>query len=284
MPVVFISRGTMVGVHRLLDCLRQRGQTTQISREDLVEIVNCHGEIATRIVEKLVDVTSAYDQFSEMRWPYIVLMRHALLERIRHDNVVYHGNSGHLLVPVIRHFVRVRIDAPFAMRARMTMQRLDCDENQARKHIEEADDQRIKWARFMYSRDIRNPMLYAFHLNLGQMSMQAACDLIEFIMKDDAFQATEDSRAEVERLYRSSCIEAALVSNPATAQFEISAEAGLEEVRLIGPYLDQADMTAVKETAMAAARMLGIFLFDYIHGYANHIDINIQSEILEDGA
>ena len=284
MPVVFISRGTMLGVHMLLDSLRLRGGAPQISREDLVKIVNSHGEIATRIVEKLADVTSAYAQFSELRWPYVVLMRHALLDKIRQDNVVYHGYSGHLLVPVIRHFVRIRIDAPFAMRMRLTMKRLDYDEDRARKYITEVDEHRIKWARFMYSRDIRNPMLYAFHLNLGQMSMQAACDLIEFIMNDDAFQATDESRAEVERLYRSSCIEAALVSNPATAQFEISAEDGPDKVRLTGPYLEEEDMMAVKETAMTAARMLGISKIEYIYGYQSHVDITLQSEILEDGA
>ncbi|MGC8644029.1 MAG: AAA family ATPase [Isosphaeraceae bacterium] len=268
----------------LLDCLRLRRGAPQISREDLVEIVNSHGEIATRIVEKLADVTSAYAQFSELRWPYVVLMRHALLDKIRQDNVVYHGYSGHLLVPVIRHFVRIRIDAPFAMRVQLTMKRLDCDEDRARKYIAEVDEQRIQWARFMYSRDIRNPMLYAFHLNLGQMSTQAACDLIEFIMNDDAFQATDESRAEVERLYRSSYIEAALVSNPATAQFEISAEAGPEEVRLTGPYLDEAELEAVKETALTAAGPLGISKVEYRFGYENHFDVDLQSEILEDGA
>ena len=79
MPVIFISRGTMSGVRRLIDCLQDRSKVHCISREDLVKIVNRHGGLATRIVEKLATATSAYAQFSELRWPYIVLMRQALL-------------------------------------------------------------------------------------------------------------------------------------------------------------------------------------------------------------
>ena len=42
----------------------------------------------------------------------------------------------------------------------MTMKRLGCDENSARGYITEADEYRVKWARFMYGRDIRNTLLY----------------------------------------------------------------------------------------------------------------------------
>jgi len=120
MPVIFISRGTMSGVHRLVECLQNRTGVRCISVEDLVKIVNRHGEIANRIVDNLATATSAYAQFSDLRWPYVVLMRQAMLEEIRHDNLVYHGYSSHLILPNLRHFVRVRIEAPLTMRVDMT--------------------------------------------------------------------------------------------------------------------------------------------------------------------
>ena len=272
MPVIFISRGTMSGVHMLVECLRSRSEILCITREDLEKIVNQHGGIATRIVEKLAKATSAYTQFSDLRWPYIVLMRQALLEEIRHDNMVYHGYSGHLLLPAQRHFVRIRIEAPLDLRVKMTMQRLGCDEEKAREYIHEADDQRVKWARFMYAQDIRNTMLYDLHLNLGHITMESACRIIENLMEDPDFQATPESRAEVDRLYLATNIEEALVTDPRTASIEISAEVQQDgDIQIIGPYLDEPELEAAMDVAKSVP---GVSHVRYIPGYAQRIQIN----------
>jgi hypothetical protein len=77
-------------------------------------------------MEKLSDAISGYAQYSRLRWPYLVLMRHALLEEVLGDNMVYQGYWGHFLLPVLQHFIRARIDAPFELRIKMTMERLQC--------------------------------------------------------------------------------------------------------------------------------------------------------------
>ena len=272
MPVIFISRGTMSGVHMLVDCLQDRSGIRCITREDLGKIVNQHGGLATRIVEKLAKATSAYAQFSELRWPYIVLMRQALLEEIRHDNTVYHGYSGHLLLPPQRHFVRVRIDAPLDLRVKMTMQRLACDEEKAKDYMEEADDHRVKWARFMYAQDIRNTMLYDLHLTLGHMNLESACRIIENLMKDPDLQATSESQADVERLYLATNIEEALVTDSRTATIEISAEVQKDgHIQLVGPYLDEPELETVMEIAKSVP---GVGPMEYIPGYAPKFQIN----------
>jgi len=265
MPVVFISRGTMAGVHRLVDCLRDRTGLRCICDEDLVKIVNQHGEIATRIVDKLATATSAYTQFSELRWPYIVLMRLAMLEEIRHDNMIYHGYSSHLILPYLRHFVRVRIEAPLKMRMDMTMQRLEYDEETAREYIREQDDHRVKWARFMYAQDIRNIMLYDLSLNMGHMTLEAACGIIENLMKEPDFQATTESQDKVNQLYFATTIEEALVTDPRTASLEIRAKIDKPDILLIGPYLDDPELEVVLEIAKSVP---GVDTVQYIPGYA----------------
>ena len=271
MPVIFISRGTMSGVRLLVDCLRDRTGIRCISREDLEKIVNRQGELATRVLEKLAKAPSAYDQFSELRWPYKVLMREALLEEIRADNIVYHGYSGHLLLPVLRHFIRIRIEAPIELRVKMTMQRLGCDETKARDYIFEADDQRVRWARFMYGRDMRNPLLYDLNLNQERVSVEAACGIFEHIMAAKTFQATTESQNEVERLHLAARVEAALVTDSRTQAFEISASAPNNEIHLTGPYLEETELAAVKEIALAVA---GIEAVQYSPGYASKLEIN----------
>ena len=271
MAVIFVSRGTMSGVHLLVDCLHERTGIRHISREDLEEVVNRHGELAKRILEKLDKATSAYEQFSELRWPYLVLMRNALLDEIRQDNVVYHGYSGHLLLPPIRHFVRVRIEAPLDLRVTMTMKRLDCDEKSARDYITEADEYRVKWARFMYGRDIRNSLLYDLTLNLGHMTLNAACGILECVMSHEDFHASPESQAEVERLYLATTVEVALITDPRTQALEISAAVQDGELNLIGPYLEERDLSGVKEVAGAVA---GVKSVRYSPGYAPSLEIN----------
>jgi two-component system response regulator CpxR len=271
MPVIFISRGTMSGVRLLVDCLRERTGIRCISREDLEKIVNRQGELATRVLEKLAKATSAYDQFSELRWPYMVLMREALLEEIRADNVVYHGYSGHLLLPILRHFVRVRIEAPFELRFKMTMKRLGCDETTARDYIIEADDHRVKWARFMYGQDIRNTLLYDLHLNQERVTIETACGILEHIMAAEDFQASAESQDEVERLHLAVRVEVALVTDPRTQAFEISAAAQNDGIRLTGPYLEDSELATVKEIALAVA---GVEKVQYSPGYVSKLEIN----------
>ncbi len=274
MPVIFISRGTMSGVHRLIDCLHDRSGLRCISVEDLAKIVDRHGEIATRIVGKLATATSAYAQFSELRWPYIVLMRQAMLEEIRHDNIVYHGYSSHLILPSVCHFVRVRIEAPLNMRVEMTMQRLECDEEKAREYIREEDENRVKWARFMYAQDIRNTMLYDLTLNMGHMTLEAACGIVEDLMKEPDFQATSESQAEVDRLYLTTTIEEALVTDPRTASLEIRATGdGISGICLVGPYLDDPEIEIVLEVARSVP---GFDAIQYIPGYAPILEIGNQ--------
>jgi len=271
MPVIFISRGTMSGVHLVVDCFHERTGIRCISREDLEKIVNKNGELASRVLERLAKATSAYDQFSELRWPYKVLMRKALLEEIRRDNVVYHGYSGHLLLPALRHFVRVRIEAPHNLRVNMTMNRLGCDQKTARDYITEADDYRVRWARFMYGQDIRNSLLYDFHINQERVSMKAACGILEYIMAAEDFQASAESQAEVDRLYLAASVEVALVTDPRTQTLEISAVAQNGGIQLIGPYLEDSDLATVKEITLNVA---GIENMHYSPGYAPKLEIN----------
>jgi cytidylate kinase len=271
MPVIFISRGTMSGVHLFLDYLHSRTGIRCISREDLENDVNKHGEIAVRVLEKLANAHSAYDQFSELRWPYMVLMRKALLEEIQDDNVVYHGYSSHLLLPVFRHFIRIRIEAPLEMRMTMTMRRLSCNEEKAREYITNADEHRVKWARFMYAHDIRNTMLYDLVLNLDRITLKAACGILECLMVEKDFQATPESRAEVERLYLATKIEESLVTDPRTAALEIRAEVRNDGIRLIGPYIEDSELAMIIEIVKMVSDTSNV---QYNPGYASRFDNN----------
>jgi hypothetical protein len=270
MPILFISRGTMSGVYQLVDCLHEHTGLRSVSHESLTKIVNRFGDLAKRVVEQLDSAISGYDQFSRLRWPYLVLMRHSLLEEVREDNMIYHGYSGNFLLPTLQHFIRLRIDAPIDLRVKMTMERLNCDEKAARDYITKADDERVRWGRFMFGRDLRDPKYYDLHLNLGHMSLNAMCGILEHVMAEEEFKPLPETRIQVEQLFLAASVEAALVTDPRTHALEIAAKMQEGALSLSGPYLKGADVKTVMEIAAAVP---GVEKVRYTPGYAPTLDV-----------
>ncbi len=255
MAVVLMSRGTMSGAALVVERLGERTGVRCVSREDLVTRVNRHGELARRIVDRLGDAARAYEDFCDLRRPYLIFMRAALLEYALEDDLVYHGFSGHLLLPPIPHFVTVRLQAPAELRIRMTMERRGCTEAEARRWIERDDEERVRWARFMYGKDIRDPGLYDVCVNLKRTGVDAACNIVEGLMADPEWRATPDSARMVERLWQATRIEAALLTDPRTDAIEAVARISDGRATVTGPYLDDTRRDAVVEIARDVSRM-----------------------------
>jgi cytidylate kinase len=263
--VLLVSRGSMSGGEIIAQCLSHNAGFRCVTREDLIASVNEHGELATRVTMSVQKATEHYESFSALRRPYKILMRHALLEYARRDNLAYFGYSGHLLVEGISHFVRVRLLVPLALRIRTTMQHLHCAESEAREHIRRVDDERIRWARFMYGQNIRDPRQYDLCINTEKLSFESVCSLLVRALDEKDFQPTHESRADLERLYLGSWIEAALVTDPRTHGHEIAATVSAEEARLEGPYLNETEIAIVMEIARSVP---GIPELRYVPGYA----------------
>ncbi len=275
MAILFISRGTVSGVQILINRLCETSGVKCLSREDLVKEISRYGDWATTVVQQLSKSTSAYDHFSQIRRPYIVLMRQALLEKIREDNVVYYGFSGHLLVPRLKHFVRVRIIAPLSLRVPMTMERLKCDEERAREYIRESDDYQVRWARFMYGRDIRDSALYDLNINLGHLTTEVVCGILKHVLLEKDLQASSELKTQVEQLFLASNVEAALVVDSRTRELEIDARIEDGCIHLNGPYLEDANL----EVVMGIARSVdGVTKVDYSPGYASQYRLEEHEE------
>jgi cytidylate kinase len=249
MPVVLISRGTMSGGQSLARCISARLSLRCIGREDLLSAVDRHGGHAHKVVQSLESATRAYDQFSQNRRPFIILMRHALLGFIREESVVYHGTAGHLLVSGVPCCMRVRISAPVPLRARNAMQRLGVPETEAREAVQREDEERVRWSRYMYGRDIRDPHLYDAWFSLERMSIDTVCSMIAAGLLEKEFQPTPETRRVVEDLYLSTSIEAARVSDPRTFAWDIGARVRGANVMLEGPFLEDRQLQDVLEIA-----------------------------------
>ena len=69
-----MSGGQMIG-----DCLAKHEGIRCVTREHLLATVNTYGDLANRVIAQVAKAADAYEQFSELRRPYRILMKQALV-------------------------------------------------------------------------------------------------------------------------------------------------------------------------------------------------------------
>jgi cytidylate kinase len=230
-----------------------------VSREDLVSEINAHGELARRVTDSLEHAHLAYEQFSRLRRPYKTLMRRELLTHARQEEMlVYLGYSGSLLLPPVRHFARIRLEASPELRAKMTAERLALNAEEAMDYIRRADEERVRWGRFMYGRDIRDPKLYDLTVSMDRLTVPGVCAILADLTRHPDFQPDAESLTFVQDLWLATEVEAALATDPELRALEVAARAVGGQVVLEGPYLEERELGALLERARAVPGVAGV--------------------------
>jgi cytidylate kinase len=254
-PIITISRGTFSGGSELAAQLQARLGYTLISREIVAEAARSYGVSETRLSEALEKGPGLLGRFVHDRRRYLAFVRAALCERAAHDNVVYHGHAGHLLLSGIRHVLRVRLIAPLEFRTAALRERMGLDEEEAARYIERVDRERVRWTQFLYGADWRDPGLYDVVVNLEHVDLEGACLSVVALAARPCFQADEASRQAMADLLLASRVAAVLAAEPETANAEVEVRAKAGEVEVEGKI---ADPTLVKMVTDRARRVEGV--------------------------
>jgi hypothetical protein len=225
----------------------------------------CRGEAAAKVVSALPRAVRAYQEFSRLRRPYKILMRLAMLEFFRQGNSAYLGYSGHLLLPNFPQYLRVRLLAPEGYRLQRTIERFHLSESEAREYIEQADEERLTWCRFMYGKDLRDPSQYDLCINMVKAQADEVCSIILHAVEENAFQPTDESWEQAGNLLLSTRVLAELLLDQDTASLELGATAKNGNVLIEGPYLDEAERDRVLSKAAKVAGVTGV---EYQPGYS----------------
>jgi hypothetical protein len=241
-----------------------------LTREDLIASVNTHGELANKVTASMVKPTHDYSKLSALRRPYKILMQLALLERILQGDVAYFGYSGHLLLTGIPHAVRVRIIAPPEMRVQSLMTREKLTPEAARDRIRQEDEERSRWTRFMYGKNLRDPEMFDLCLNLERITFPTACCMLVNIVQHSEFKPTPESIKLLENRYLCTRVLAALLENPRTFELEVGATAEGGCVTLEGPCLDDPERSDILDIVRAVP---GVVEVEYREGYAPPFDM-----------
>jgi cytidylate kinase len=212
MSIITISRGTMSGGKRLAEMLTERLGYLCVSREIIVKAASEYGVPEKKLMEAIGKSPSIFQKLTFERERYLAYIQAILCEYARDDNLIYHGNAGHFLLPGVSHVLRVRLLAEMPFRIKAAMEQFDLSEKDAVKYISKVDKERVKWTRFLYGRDWRSPELYDLVFNLGQASLGFACEMVVHAVGQPEFSATPQSTKAINDLLLASRLRASLAS------------------------------------------------------------------------
>jgi cytidylate kinase len=121
---------------------------------------------------------------------YKALATSILCERALSNNIVYHGRTGHLLLPGIDNILKIRVIVDMEARIEAVMKNLLLSSSKAKQYIEQLDQDRKRWVKQFYSVDWDVSSLYNVVINLSHMNVDNASTAVCSLAQLPEFQAT----------------------------------------------------------------------------------------------
>jgi cytidylate kinase len=236
MAIITISRGTKSGGESLAKCLSEKLGVPAISQEILQDAAKHFGISQALLVEQLEKTKGIIRGPSPERRLYLTAIQLALAERASKGPFVYYGHAGHLLMKGVPGILKVRVIAPMKRRAEKFMETQNLSYEEAKKAIEKLDEGRIKWTRFLYDVDWRDPSLYDLVINLDAIQIETACELVLCALDQPDFKQSPETQALIEDFLLASRVKAEFATNQSTKGLELEVSADRGSVTITGTF------------------------------------------------
>lgn len=204
MAIITISRGTYSGARELAEYLCENLGYRSITREDILGKLEESGEYGIPM-ERLDNARYrrlSLRQRKDLEWThYIACFRAALAEEVREGNVIYLGDNGHALLRDFPNALHIKVITDLDSRVDNFMKRNDyvINRKEARKLIKKLDDQKAKWVRTIYDKtSAHDPSEFDLVINLNNMSVSEAYELVQSTAELPQFQITPESVKDLE--------------------------------------------------------------------------------------
>jgi cytidylate kinase len=224
----------------LAESLAKRLGYRCVDREQIIQKAAAWGVSQDDLRTAIERPPTFLGQSQHTKYLYLAFIQAALTEEVRTGNAIYHGLAGHLLLGKGPHVLHTRIIAPMEFRIGRLQGRLKCTRKEAIAYIEKMDEERRRWTRFLYGVNWEDPSLYDIVLNLEQLNLEDACDILYSASQLRYFEFTHETQRTMNDLATASQVKANLAMNPATfnVQFEVVAKSGSVSIKgdIIGPY------------------------------------------------
>ncbi len=229
MQIICISRGTLSGGRQLAERLAEKLGYKCLSREQLIEAAISEGIQVGKLEMAMIKPGIFSERLALEREHYIAFTTSYICERAKEGPLVYHGRTGHLLLPGVRHVLRVRVVADRDYRIKAAMQQLGVDREKARRYLEEVDEDRRRWVHNLYGVSWEDTVHYDITINLEQLNVDNAASALTMMAQLPDFQMTPSSGKAMENLHVAARARLALARDERTYRtgFKVRADAGV---------------------------------------------------------
>jgi cytidylate kinase len=213
MAIISISRGTFSGGESLAGCVAKRLGYHSINGEVLGETARQYGITEEKLSGAVGEAPGVIERLHSETKQYLACLRAALIKEVKDDNAVYHGHAGHFFLDGVPHLIRVRVNANMEFRIRALTEHSNLTRKEAIQLIKTLDEKRLRWTRTLYHADWNDPSLYDVVIDLDQVTIPDACDIVCQTASMGRYKVTPESQKAMEDLALSSHLEAAVSTN-----------------------------------------------------------------------
>lgn len=200
MQVICISRGTLSGGKELAVQLAKKLGYACLSREELMERATAAGIHVGKLEMAMVRPGLFSERLALERDHYLAFSTAYLCDKAMEGGLVYHGRTGHFLLPGVTHVLKARVLANEEYRIKAVMRELNVDRQKARQYILGVDEDRRRWVKAMYGVSWEEAANYDIVLNLSQVSIENAATILMHTAQLPDFQTTPASKRAMEDL------------------------------------------------------------------------------------
>jgi cytidylate kinase len=197
MSVIVISKGSYSHGNEVATRVAQKLSLNCISRDILIGTSKKFNIPELRLIRAI-----------ENREKYIKYIKAAILNELAKGKIIYHGFAGHFFVRDISHVLKVRINADMEERIAYMMKRESVSKQDAAQLVKKVDEERTKWSLKLYGTDTWDSRLYDLVINIGNVTLDHAVDLVCQTVQLKVFQPTAESQKQIEKEAREALLEA----------------------------------------------------------------------------
>lgn len=213
MPVVIISAEPDCQREEIAKKAAETLGCTCLGREVLAEASRRYNVPEERLNEALKEPSGFLDRFSNARARNLAYFQAALTAAMKRDNVVYHGEAGHMFVREVSHVLKVRLMADLEARAAARAEQEQRTRERARELLVKEDEQRNKWFLSVFGVDGMESGQFDLVINVSQIGPERAASIIAETAKDVKFQPITYSRNAMQDQELASRVRAALIDS-----------------------------------------------------------------------
>ncbi|KWT75001.1 AAA family ATPase [Candidatus Magnetominusculus xianensis] len=140
-------------------------------------------------------VPIVYGMSLEERYRYLAYYEAALMRFLLRDNIVFCGFAGRVLLEGISHIFKTYISSSLADRTSVRAARENISQKTAEEQIIKEYNAHKKLIKALYKFEVDNPKLYDMALNIGQITVEDAIEIITTTSQSRRFQPMTYSTA-----------------------------------------------------------------------------------------